>query len=154
MQSFIYVVETDKGIRYVLSLLPTEKAFKKGLFGYSIVGYILDPQKPITQDNFKVNPAFLKLFHSIIQTITVQQPDFQGRVKEQGEGVMYVVDLRDRHYPNTRTSDIIGGFPIIDKQAQSSNYEANPNYLLVNEDGLFRLPKYYIDALMEAIESD
>lgn len=149
----IYQVHINGEVRTVLSFLSMEEVFSAGLSGSAIVGHVIDPSKPLLTNNVKVNPAFLTLFHKVVQDTSIELEDFKNEAMRQGNGYVYIIDHRDRHYPNTRSYDIIGAFPIEKGKATHQSYQPNPNYQILSEDGLFRLPEPYNQKLLAAMRT-
>ena len=73
---------------------------------------------------------------------------FKISAQKQKQGYIYIIDQRDKHYPNTKPFDIIGAFDLLNGQAIIDSYQANPNYQIVSADGLFQLPDIYFKNLL------
>jgi hypothetical protein len=148
MNPFIYIVSIDGIERNVLSLLPSEEVFSTGLKGTAIVGYVFDPSVNLSVNNVQINPAFVSLFQKVVCTTSLKAPALKEAAHRQQQGFIYIIDQRDRNYPNTKGIDVIGAFAVKDGMLQEDSYQPNPNYQIVSEDGLFQLSSDYVENLL------
>lgn len=148
MKPFIYKVSIGGVERNILSLLSSDEVFSTGLKEKAIVGYVLNPSANLSLNNVQINPAFVSLFQMVVHTTSLKAPALRQAALKQHEGFIYIIDKRDRNYPNTKRTDIIGAFAVKNGVLQEDSYQANPNYQVVSNDGLFQLPSDYIDNLL------
>jgi hypothetical protein len=148
MSPTIYKVLIDGIERNILSLLPYEEVFSTGLKGKAIVGYVLDPSAKLSLINVQLNPAFTAMFQKVVYTTSLEVSAFKEAALRQKQGFIYIIDQRDRNYPNTKGTDIIGAFTVKDGMLQEDSYQPNPNYQIVSDEGLFQLPLEYTDNLL------
>ena len=148
MNPYIYEVEIDGIARNVLSFLSTDEVFSTGLQGHAIVGYVRDPSAKLSFRNIQINPSFISLFQRVVYATSLNIPALREAALRQQQGFIYIIDQRDRNYPNTKATDIIGAFAVKDGVLQQESYQPNPNYQIVSEDGLFQLPLDYIENLL------
>lgn len=148
MSLFIYKVSIDGVERNVLSLLPSEEVFSTGLKGKAIVGYVFDPSANLSLNNVQINPTFVSLFQKVIYITSLKASALKEAAHRQQQGFIYIIDQRDRHYPNTKARDIIGAFAVKDGVIQVDSYQPNPNYQIVSDDGLFQLSSDYTQNIL------
>jgi len=138
MEPEIYKVVIDNIERNVLSLIPHDEVFKNGLPNKGIIGYVTNPLNSLSPDNVYLNPNFIKLFHKIIRETSLTEESFKLSAQRQKQGYVYIIDQRDKHYPNTKSCDIIGAFQVVDGEVIVDSYQPNPNYQIISEGGLFQ----------------
>lgn len=140
----------------VVSFLPKEHVFAKGLAGPAIIGSLrkrVSDGGEVEADNLVVNPEFVTLLHRVIATHAPTDPSFQRAAREQGEGWIYVIDRRTPtpggHVP---AEDIIGSFEVREGVATTDSYQPFKSHRLLSERGLFQLDRFLHPKLMEALE--
>lgn len=148
MTANIYTVNINGVERSWVSILPTDEVFAKGLTERAILGHLINPQEPLSAANIKINPVFISLFHKVIETTSLGLVECQNAARQQGQGFVYITDARDRFYPNTKPVDIVGAFAVENGELQEKTYQANPNYQIISEDGMFQVPDAYIKNLV------
>jgi hypothetical protein len=151
MSPFIYNVSIDGIERNVLSLLPSEEVFSSGLKGKAIVGYVVNASANLSLNNVQINPAFVSLLQKVVYKTALEMPALKEAALRQQQGFIYIIDQRDRNYPNTKGADIIGAFAVKDGMLQEDSYHPNPNYQIVSDDGLFQLSSIYMVNLLAEI---
>jgi hypothetical protein len=151
----VYEVVVEGQPRTVLSFLPKEHVFSKGLAGPAIIGSLrkrVADGGGLAPDNIVVNPRFLDLLHEMIATHAPTDPAFQRAAREQDEGWMYVIDRRTPtpggHVP---AEDIIGSFEVRQGVATAASYQPFKSHRLVSERGLFQLDRFLHPKLMDAL---
>jgi hypothetical protein len=151
----IYEVVVEGQPRTVLSFLPKERVFSKGLAGPAIIGSLrkgVADGGELEADNLVINPAFVTLLHRVIATHAPTDPAFQRAAREQSEGWMYVIDRRTPtpggHVP---AEDIIGSFEVREGVATAASYQPFRSHRLVSERGLFQLDRFLHPKLMDAL---
>src|SRR5262245_34040212 len=118
--------ETSNGdvFTQVLSVLtPTDVEQIGGLPNEALAGLIGIPaQDPnslsaVTGEGFSVhefraNPALVAFMHKVIETLGPSTPELQDAAQRQGNGFVYIIDLRTPEGPMGRVppEDIIGAF--------------------------------------------
>jgi hypothetical protein len=141
----------------VVSFLPREHVFSKGLAGPAIIGSLrkrIADGGRLEPDNIAINPRFVDFLHEVIADLTPTDPAFQRAAREQGEGWMYVIDRRTPtpggHVP---AEDILGGFKIENGAVVPGSYTRSPKHRLISERGVVQLDRFLHPKLIEALLS-
>ena len=139
-----------EGFSEVLSFLPPRQVFPHGLPGIAVQGTFTDSQR--TVEGFRVNPAFVDFMHEVISTVGPTDLSMQEAAAKQGNGWLYVIDLRTPEGPLGRVpmEDIIGGFKVTDGKIQADSYWRNEQHLVLTKNGPVRLPQSLREALVRA----
>jgi hypothetical protein len=118
--------------------------------GVAVQGEFTDPE--CTLAGFRVNRAFVEFMHDVIRTRGPTDPSLQEAAAEQGNGWVYIIDLRTPEGPQGRVplEDIIGGFEVRDGGLLSDSYWANEKHRVLTKDGPVRLPPSLHEALVQA----
>ncbi|MBV8410815.1 MAG: hypothetical protein JOY64_24525 [Alphaproteobacteria bacterium] len=105
-------------------------------------------------ERFQPNPAFIALLHDTIRRVLPLDTGFQRAAAEQGDGWLYVIDLRTPEGPqgNVPPEDIISGFEVNAGKINAEKYYANDKYLAWTRNGVPRLPPSLSGALLQAIK--
>ena len=142
------VDESDgkKKNRFYFSVLPAEMMFKHGLIPEAIVGEIKEkPLKgaPIDRTKFFANTVFKNFLHSVIATCATH-PEVIAEAQRIGKGMVTVIDKRVPDLNGAiAPDDILGGFIV--ENGMVAGYSQNPNHVLLNQFGFFKL-----DAMIQA----
>ena len=96
--------------------------------------------EPFTVSQFRPNPAFSAFMHHVIRTYGPQDRELQEAAERQGDGFVYVIDLRTPEGPMGRVSpeDIVGAFAVEGRRL--SAYQPNDKHLAFSKNGLVQLP--------------
>src|SRR5215469_894046 len=81
----------------VLSFLESRDVFPHGLPTVAIQGTFTDSKCSV--EGFRVNPAFVDFMHEVIRTAGPSDPNLQAAAAEQGNGWVYIIDLRTPEGP-------------------------------------------------------
>jgi hypothetical protein len=136
----------------VLSILsPDEMQSLGGLSAEAIAGGI--EGETISVDTFRQNPAFVQLMHQVIRTTGPKDPGLQAAAREQGDGWVYIIDLRTPEGPSGRVppEDIIGAFEVRNGQIISGSYQASATHRVYTRNGLVCLPPYLRRAFVDQL---
>jgi hypothetical protein len=140
----IFYTLIDNVERQVLSFVPHETAFETGIPNSAIVGYLKNPEFGLIPENIQYNPEFIKLFHKVVKDTAAVSKHLIEASHKQNVGYVYITDMRDKNYPNTKAQDIIGAFELLEGSIIEDKYQPNPNYQLISTDGVFLLPDSYM----------
>jgi len=151
MELQIYVVDVDNTVRHALSFLPRQEVFGKSLPNKAIIGYVRNLQEPLIPKNIYLNPIFLNLFHHVIKETSASLDACRKEAERQKEGYVYIIDPRDKNYPNTKQADIIGTFQVSNGKLIFDSYRPNPEYQIVSIDGFSKLPDIFFANLLSEI---
>jgi len=121
-------------------LSPKEVRSLGGLPNEAIAGFIV--AEPLTIETFRPNPRFINFMHQVIRTSAPLDPDFCATARNQGNGWVYVIDLRTPEGPRGRVlpQDIIGAFQVQNGEIIPDSYEANEHHRVFATSGLVCLP--------------
>lgn len=91
--------------------------------------------------------------HHVIQIAGPKDPGLQAAAAEQGDGWVYIIDLRTPEGPQGRVppEDIIGGFEVRSGQIVIESYWANDGHRVLTENGLVQVPPWARDAFMREL---
>ena len=121
-------------------LSPTEVSSFCGLPNEGIPGYFVGDSP--TPENFRPNPRFIEFMHQVIRTGAPLDPDLNATAREQGNGYVYIIDLRTPEGPlgQVPPEDIIGAFQVQNGDIIPASYEANNLHRVFTTNGLISLP--------------
>ncbi len=144
LETQIYTIDLGDGERDVMSFLPTDIVFNRGLPEIAIIGtFTADVRRgePLPYHEFQENGAFVDLLHRLVAVHAPTIPELQAEARRQGDGFVYVIDGRtatpDGQVP---PEDIIGGFEVNGGILVPDSYRGSPNHRLLTQDGIFRSP--------------
>ena len=131
----------EKKSKYYLSLLPADLTFKHGLIPEAIVGELKD--KPLEgapvfdRTKFVANSVFKDFLHAVIASCA-ENSMVVAEAQRIGRGIVTVID---RRVPDLNAAiapeDIFGGFIV--ENGIVTEYSRNPNHVLFNQFGFFKL---------------
>jgi hypothetical protein len=140
--------EDDPYLQALSPLSPEEVNQIGGLKGEAIVGFFKQVE------GFIPNEIFLDFMHDIIAIEAPKNIDLQEAAKKRQEEWLYIIDNRcPLSYEDAETEDIIGAFEVKDGIIIPDSYCPNGNYYVHGENGLFQLPNYLYEALIQALKS-
>jgi hypothetical protein len=142
----------DENIRQVLSILSPEEASALGeLPGEAIAGIM--EGEGFSVDRFRPNQAFVEFMHHVIRVAGPADPGLQAAAQEQGDGWVYIIDLRTPEGPQGRVplEDIIGGFEVRSGKIVIGSYYAFEEHRLLTENGLVQLPPSLREAFVREL---
>lgn len=89
---------------------------------------------------FRPNPAFSTFLHQIVGTYGPQDRELQRAAEQQGNGFVYIIDLRTPEGVMGRVppEDIVGAFAV--KGGKLGTYQPNDKHLAFSKNGLVQLP--------------
>ncbi len=130
--------------RSILSILSPEEA--KALGGLPVeamLGEVATDDKGMRRETFVPNPRFIEFMHQVIQTAGPLDEGLQAVATAQGEGWVYIIDLRTPEGPQGRVpaEDIIGGFEVNHGHILPASYWANEDHRLLTANGIVVLPE-------------
>ena len=133
----------------VLSILsPEEMQSLGGLPAEGIAGVM--GSGSISVDDFRENPGFARFMHQVIGMAGPKDPGLQAAARQQGDGWVYIIDLRTPERPSGRVppEDIIGAFEVRNGRIIPGSYQASATHLVYTRNGLVCLPPYLRRALV------
>jgi len=135
-----------------LSLLPPERARALGGLPPDAIAGTLPAGAP-GPEQFQPNPGFVARLHAVIRAAGPQDPSMAAAARAQGEGWVYIIDLRTPDGPQGRVppEDIIGGFQVSGGAILPESYWANAAHRVFTVHGLPRLGPFLEAALIEAL---
>ncbi len=140
---FVCRTRTAEGERDYLTLLPPDITAKHGLISEAIVGMLAVPpgaEAPaVTHESSARNAEFVKFMHETIARAGPQYEGLMAAAKNQGNGWVYIVDLRLPGNEKAEPEDIIGAFQAKDGQIVPGSYSPNPEHRVLSRRGFFRL---------------
>jgi hypothetical protein len=134
----------------VLSFLPVSEVYGRGLTGVAIQGTFTDPE--CTVEGFRVNPVFVDFMHEVIRTVGPADQDLQAAAAGQGDGYVYIIDLRTPEGPQGAVplEDIIGSFKVENGKIVEGSYKRFEEHKILTKNGPVRLPPSFQEALVRA----
>ncbi len=108
--------------------------------------------KPFSISEFRPNPAFSAFMHHVIRTYGPLDRELQEAAKQQGDGFVYIIDLRTPEGPmgTVPPEDIVGAFSVDDGKLGA--YEPNDQYVVFSKNGLVRLPPSLADVHLRELK--
>jgi hypothetical protein len=138
-------------VRVVSILTPDEARGLGGLPKKAVVGTLAELAGEVEQ--FRPNPAFVEFMHEVIRSVGPGDAGLRAAAAAQGEGWVYVVDLRTPEGPQGRVppEDIVGGFAVANGEIVEGSYRANDAHVLLTRNGVVSLPEPLRRALLERL---
>jgi hypothetical protein len=139
-------------IQRVLSILTPEEAKSLGgLPAEAIVGILQGEE--LTVEALRPNPRFVEFMHRVIRIAAPEDPELQTAAAEQGDGWVYIIDLRTPEGAQGRVppDDIIGAFEVRSGQIVAGSYWPNENYRAFTRNGVVQLPPSLREAFIRAL---
>lgn len=140
----------------VLSLLPKEQVFGRGLAAAAILGSLrVSPAQggEVTPDNFVANPQFVAFLQAFLGRTAPTDPAFVRAAQQQGDGWIYIIDRRTPtpmgHVPR---EDILGGFEVRGGTLVEGSWHPMDDHRLLTERGLFELDGFLAPRLLESLQ--
>ena len=157
----LYTVDTegsrDGNLQTVVSVLPQDHAFEKGLVGEAIVGVLLTPLGQggkLEPDNFARNSAFVEFLHRFIARHAPSDPELRDAARRQGSGHLFILDARTPTLEGTvPPEDIIGAFEVENGEIVAASYQPNSRHLILSEAGFFKLSPQLMGLLRKELEA-
>jgi hypothetical protein len=127
----------------LVSVLPPEDVFARGLAPEAIVGKLTRPLgegEAITPESFARNRLFVEFLHEVIARHAPELASVQAEAKRIGEGWVYVIDARTAD-PRGRVplEDILGAFEVKASRLVTGSYWRNAKHVILSKDGFFQL---------------
>jgi hypothetical protein len=121
-------------------LSPKEVQLLGGLPNEAIAGLMMGDSPTI--ETFRPNPLFIEFMHRVIRTAAPFDPDLRAAAREQGNGSVYIIDLRTPDGPQGRVppEDIIGAFQVQNGEIIPDSYVANEMHRVFATGRLVCLP--------------
>jgi hypothetical protein len=137
--------------RVLSTLSPEQVESLGGLPAEAIVGGVAGEE--LSPEAFRPNAAFIDFLHKVIQKDGPEDPGLRAAAREQGDGWVYVIDLRTPDGPqgSVPPDDIIGGFAVRTGQVVRSSYQPNPGYIAFTRHGLISLPPFLHQAFVDRL---
>lgn len=132
----------------LLSIVNPEIDPRATLSSKAIIGFVVNPQLPVSFENTRFNPAFLDHFHKTIVFFAQVNDGVIQLVETKQNGFIYITDKRSKD-AEPHAQDIIGSFEVKDGALVHGSYEPNPAYKLITADGGFELQQE-LEALLYA----
>ncbi len=151
MKLFTYIISQENIDRHLLSLIETETVYKSGLKSKCVIGSLKNINKPVSAENIIYNPEFIELFIKTIKSTALQSEELINSARQQETGFIYITDNRSVSKNETKPSDIIGAFEVVNGQINADSFQANNRYEIVSNDGLFNLPSIFEENILTAI---
>jgi hypothetical protein len=135
----IYLLNTiiDYKETFLLSFINPQIDAGVKLTPKAIIGFVLNNDQPVSENNIRINPAFLNHLHKTILFFAQFNDGLINLVEQQQNGFIYVRDLRNKGIDNA--TDIIGSFEVQHGVLMHDSYQPNPHYKPITESGGFVL---------------
>jgi hypothetical protein len=150
MQVHTYAIDKEGKKIYYLSFLSPEEIQEPGLTARNVIGTLKTMTEKPTEEDVKINPAFLKLFHQTIAEYCPGEDQFIKEAEKMGSGALLVFDQRSNK-SNRLEEDIIGAFEVKEGKLFSDTYRLNANYKIIGIKGMFSLPLSFFMELKKAM---
>jgi hypothetical protein len=153
----LYDVDAEEGPVKMIAALPPEAAVESGLPSPAVAGTVPRDAAEISLENFTPNPEFSDFLNFVIAKYGADDPALREQAAAQGDGWIYMVDLRvddtgdDDGIADIATEDILGAFRVEKGEVVAGSYRGNPNHRLLNERGLVRVDAWVEERLVEEL---
>jgi hypothetical protein len=136
----IYLLKTliDDTETLLLSIANPEVDPNAKLSSKAIIGFVVNPDLPVSFENTRFNPAFIDHFHKTIVFFAQVNDGVIQLVEEKQNGFIYIIDKRSKD-SEPQAQDIIGSFEVQHGALVHGSYEPNAAYKLITADGGFEL---------------
>jgi hypothetical protein len=152
----VYEVDQAGRRQSVLSLLPRDEVFQRGLAGPAILGSLrVSPAQggEVTPDNFVPNPRFVAFLQDFLGRTAPTDPAFARAAQSQGDGWIYIIDRRTpTPMGEVPAEDILGGFEVRGGVLVEGSWRPMQSHRLLTARGLFRLDGFLAPRLLEALQ--
>ena len=155
-------VDFGDGPKEYLTCVDAERLTKgRGIPVEALIGEVLKPREspgdPLTPDDFMQNTGFINFLQGLMIEHGEWMDDMRVNADAKGNGVLYVIDERSPKPVEgqewiVRSDDLIGEFDVKDGEIVPGSYRPNPDFALLNEEGLFQLTDEIAENVMVAIE--
>ncbi len=153
MDLFVFTFRKEKQLYRALSPLNPQQVSEFGLPTEAVLGQIDAVLPSMTPDQFEQNEAFIALVHAAVQAKAPEIPELQAEAKTLSMGRLYVMDGRaGRVTGEVGQDDIIGSFALRRGEILADQYEANPHYRVLTDNGPLQLPAPIETAVLIAID--
>jgi len=142
---------TREGARVLSFLAPDQVARLGRLPPEGMVGRLSGDT--LDEAGFQANPAFVEFLHEVIRTAGPDDPGLRAAAAAQGEGWVYVIDLRTPGGPQGRVppEDIVGGFKVEAGRMVEGSYWPNAKHRVFTRHGMVQLPPPLHEALVQEL---
>jgi hypothetical protein len=136
----IYLLKTliDDRETLLLSIANPEIDPNAKLSSKAIIGFVLNPDQPVSFENTRFNPAFIDHFHKTIVFFAQVNDGVIQMVEQQQNGFIYITDQRNKETEPTQ-ENIIGSFEVQHGALVHGSYVPNAAYKLITAEGGFEL---------------
>lgn len=137
----IYLLKTtiEEKETLLLSIINPEIDKDAKLSAKSIMGFVVDPAKPVSFENTKFNPAFVEHFHKTLKFFAQFNDGIIHLVEQQQNGFIYIKDQRSKDDKETLQEDIVGSFEVQNGELIHDSYLPNSAYKFISDKGGFVL---------------
>ncbi len=153
----LYDVDTEDGPVKMVAVLPPDLAAENGLPSPAVAGTVPADATEINRANFTANDEFSDFLNFVIAKHGAEDPVLKAQAAAQGEGWVYMVDLRiandarEEEYEEVDTADILGAFRVESGAVVPGSYRGNPNHQLLGERGLVQIDDWVRERLVEEL---
>lgn len=104
-------------------------------------------------DAFRQNRVFVDFMHQVIRAAGPKDPGLQAAAHAQGDGWVYIIDLRTPEGPNGRVppEDIIGAFEVRNGRIIAGSYQPSTTHRVYTQNGLVCLPPSLLRAFVDQL---
>jgi hypothetical protein len=143
----MYTILRDGRECTVLSLMPLEVGFEKGIPSEAILGELSAELSDDSGEGFTPNVAFIKFMHESIATHVRSCPSLIERAKRLGNGQLPLLDGRlPPEQKKVNAEDVIGLLEV--EEQRIVRYIACMQHRIVNDHGVMKLDEWLLDRLV------
>ncbi len=146
---------TPEGVKDLVTCLPHEQVFGRGLAPEAIIGVLLRPLEPgeaITPAIFARNRVFVDFMQGVIARRGPEMPGLIAAARRQGNGWVYIIDQRTRTPEGAvPPEDIVGAFEVRTGGVVPGSYLPNAKHLILSGGGFFQLGNELQTCLLEEL---
>ncbi|MCA9212404.1 MAG: hypothetical protein KDB27_05030 [Planctomycetales bacterium] len=143
----MYVISDNGRERTLLSLMPLDDGFERGIPSEAILGELAEGAVAVSEACFTPNVAFIKFMHESIATHVQSCPSLIDRAKRLGAGKLPLLDGRvPDGQKQVNAADVIG---LLDVEAERIvRYTANMQHKIVYDDQVMKLEPFLLERLI------
>jgi len=143
----MYTITQDGRERTLLSLMPLDEGFERGIPSEAILGELNQFDTGLSEDNFTPNVVFIKFMHESIATHVRSCPSLIDRAKRLGDGQLPLLDGRvPVGQKQVHAADVIGFLEV--ENERIVRYTACMQHKLVYQDQVVKLEPFLHDRLL------
>ena len=143
----LYMIAEDGRERTLLSLMPLDEGFERGIPSEAILGELNDIAAGLSEENFTPNVAFIKFMHESLATHVRSCPSLIDRARRLGNGQLPLLDGRTpANQKQVNAADVLGLLQV--ENERIVRYTACMQHKLVHEEEVVVFEPFLYERLL------